>query len=70
VLQNLCTYSICVIDTASIDLKVCTTRGLHLNSQGKKKLTYLTAKRVSCGHVASISCIPVVIHATASSFSV
>jgi len=43
--QNLCTYFICVIDTACTDLKVCTTHGLHLNSWDKKKLTYLTAKR-------------------------
>jgi len=66
VLQNLCTYFICVIDTVSIDLKVCTTHGIHLNSQGKKKLTYLTPKRVSCSNVASMNCIP---HATASSLS-
>ena len=63
VLQNLCTYFICVLDTAYIDLKVCITHGLHLNSQGKKKLTYLTAKRASCGHVASM------IHTTVSSLS-
>jgi len=67
--QTLYTYFICVIDTACIDLKVCTTNGLHLNSQSKKKLTCLTDKRVNYGHVASMSYIPFMIHATASSLS-
>jgi hypothetical protein len=81
VLQNLCTYFLCVINTlnaelnlichllallgahhilhisrirvntACIEPRICNTHGLHLNSQGKKKLTSLTAKQVSCGYV-------------------
>lgn len=68
-LQNLCTYFLCVTDPACIEPRICTTHGLYLKSQGKKKLAYLTAKQVSCGNVASMGCIHVVIHVTALSLS-
>jgi hypothetical protein len=57
-----------VIDAASIPRKDFMTHGLHLNSQGKKRLMHLTAERVTGGHVSSISSIPIITHATASSF--
>jgi hypothetical protein len=35
------------------------THGLHLNSRGNGRLTHLIAKRISAGHISSISSIPV-----------
>jgi hypothetical protein len=57
-----------ITDTASISRNEHTTHGLHLNSQGKKRLTHLSAERVSCGHATNVSSIPVIAHATASPF--
>jgi hypothetical protein len=45
-----------------------TTHGLHLNSQGKWKLTHLIAERVYGGHVSGVSSIPVIICARALPF--
>jgi hypothetical protein len=45
-----------------------TAHGLHLNSQGKRRLTHLIAERISGGHVSSVSSIPVITHARASPF--
>jgi hypothetical protein len=42
--------------------------GLHLNSQGKKRLIQLIAERVVGGHMSGISSIPVIMHARASPF--
>jgi hypothetical protein len=42
--------------------------GLHLNSQGKRRLMHLIAERISGGHVSSVSSIPVITHARASPF--
>jgi hypothetical protein len=43
-----------------------TTHGLHLNSQGKRRLIHLTVERISGGHMSSVSSIPVITHARAS----
>jgi hypothetical protein len=56
------------IDTASFVRDDYRTHGLHLNSQGKRRLTHLIAERISGGHVSSVSSIPVITHATASPF--
>jgi hypothetical protein len=57
-----------VNDTDSFMRDDYTTHGLHLNSQGKRRLTHLTAERIRGGHVLSVSNIPVIIHARASPF--
>jgi hypothetical protein len=44
-----------------------TTHGLHLNYQGKRKLTHLI-ERMDVGHVSGVSSIPVITHAIASPF--
>jgi hypothetical protein len=44
------------------------TRGLSLNSQGKRELTILIAKRLGDGHVLGISSIPIITHARPSPF--
>jgi hypothetical protein len=59
---------ISVIDTASLVRDEYTAHGLHLNSQGKRRLTHLIADRISGGHVSSVSSIPVITHARASPF--
>jgi hypothetical protein len=45
-----------------------TTHDLHINSQGKRKLTHLIAKRVDGGHVSAVSSISVITCARASPF--
>jgi hypothetical protein len=45
-----------------------TTHGLHLNSQGKRKLTHLIAERVDDDHVSGVNSIPVITCARASPF--
>jgi hypothetical protein len=55
-----------IIDAASISKKDFMTHDLHLISRGKKRLTYVIAERVTGGHLASISSIPVITHAGAS----
>jgi len=58
-----------VIDTGTIVREEYTTHGLHLNSRGKMRLTYLIAESIHGGHVPSWdSSIPVFIHARASLF--
>jgi hypothetical protein len=44
------------------------THGLHLNSRGKRELTYLIAETISGGHVSSVSSIPVITHTRALPF--
>jgi hypothetical protein len=56
-----------VTDTASLVRDNYTIHGLHLNSRGKRRLTHLTAERISGGYV-SVSSIPVITHARASPF--
>lgn len=58
-----------VPNTASIGKEDYTTHDLHLNSQGKKRFTHLTACRVADDHVTCVSRIPVIIHASVSPFS-
>jgi hypothetical protein len=56
-----------VIDTSSITREEkYTTRGLHLNSRGKKMPTQPTAERVVGGHASGMSSIPVITLARAS----
>jgi hypothetical protein len=55
-----------VIDAAAFLRDDCTTHGLHLNSQDKRRLIH--AERISGGHVRSVSSIPVITHARALSF--
>jgi hypothetical protein len=57
-----------VTDTSSIVREDYTMHGLHLNSQGKRRLKQLIAERVVGGHASGISSIPVVTHAKASPF--
>jgi hypothetical protein len=57
-----------VTNTASFVRDDYTTHGLHLNFRGKRRLTHLTADRLSGGHVLSVSSIPVITHARASPF--
>jgi hypothetical protein len=45
-----------------------TIHGLHLNSQGKRKLTHFIAERVDSGHVSGVNSIPVITCARASPF--
>ena len=45
-----------------------TTHGLHLNSQGKRKLTHLIAERMDDGLMPKISSIPVITCARAMPF--
>jgi hypothetical protein len=45
-----------------------TTHSLHLNSQGKRRLTLLIADGLNGGHVSGIDGIPVITHARASPF--
>jgi hypothetical protein len=45
-----------------------TTHGLHLNSQGKRKLTHLIAERIDDDHVSGVNSIPVITCARASPF--
>ena len=45
-----------------------TAHGLHLNSQGKRKLTHLIAERMDDGHVSEVSSIPVITCARAMPF--
>jgi hypothetical protein len=45
-----------------------TTHGLHLNSQGKKRLTQLTVERVVGGNASGMSSIPVITLTRASPF--
>jgi hypothetical protein len=54
-----------VNDAASFVRDNYTTHGLHLNSEGKRRLTHLTVERTGGGHVSNI---PVVTSATASTF--
>jgi hypothetical protein len=68
--MGLGTSHIGVTDTASIVREEYTTRGLHLNSRGKKKLMLLIAKRIDDDHLSSRSSIPVITCAKASSFSI
>jgi hypothetical protein len=68
VLMGRDTADIGVIDTASFVRDDFTTHGLHLNSRGERRLTYLIAERISGGHVSSVSNIPVITHAGASHF--
>jgi hypothetical protein len=56
------------IDTNCIVREEYTTRGLHLNSRGKRKLTLLMARSLGGDHVSGISSIPVITHARASPF--
>jgi hypothetical protein len=62
------TSHIGVIDTNCIVRDEYTTYGLHLNSQGKRKLTLLIARSLGRDHVSGISSIPVITHARASPF--
>jgi hypothetical protein len=57
-----------VTDTASFVGDDYTTHDLHLNSQGKRRLTHLIAERISGGRVSRVASIPVITHATASPF--
>jgi hypothetical protein len=57
-----------VIDASSVMREDFMRHGFHLNSQGKKRLKQLVAERVVDGRVSSTSSIPVITHATASSF--
>jgi hypothetical protein len=45
-----------------------TTHGLHLNSQGKRKLTHLIIERMGEGHVSGVTSIPVITCARALPF--
>jgi hypothetical protein len=62
------TSHIGVIDTTSIMREEYMTHGLHLNSQGKKKLMLLIPRRINEDHLSSTSSIPVITHARASPF--
>jgi hypothetical protein len=42
--------------------------GLHLNSQGKKRLMQLIAERAGGGHTSGLSSIPIITDARASPF--
>jgi hypothetical protein len=55
-------------DAATFAREDLMMHGLHLNSQGKKRLRHLVAERVIGGQVLSISSIPVITHAIASPF--
>jgi hypothetical protein len=55
-----------VTDTSSIAREDYTMRGMHLNCQGKKRLTQLIAKRVVGGHASGINSIPVITDTRAS----
>jgi hypothetical protein len=57
-----------VTDTSPLVRDDYAMHGLHLNPQGKKRLTQLIAERVVGGHASGISSISVIIHARASSF--
>jgi hypothetical protein len=57
-----------VTNTSPIMREDYTMHGLHLNSQGKKRLMQLTAERVVGDHASGISSIPVVTHARALPF--
>jgi len=45
-----------------------TAHGLHLNSRGKKKITFLTAKSLGDKNVSDASSIPAITSAGASPF--
>jgi hypothetical protein len=60
--------SIGVIDTASIMREDYTSNGLHLNSQGMRRLVNLTAERMGDNQVTSVSSVPVITHTRASPF--
>jgi hypothetical protein len=62
------TSHIGVADTMTIGRDVYTAHGLHLNSRGKRKLTYLIAVRLDGGHVSDVSSIPVITRVRASPF--
>lgn len=57
-----------VIYTASFVRENYTAHDLHLNSRGKRRLTYLTGERIGGVHVPSGSSTPVITHDTASPF--
>jgi hypothetical protein len=57
-----------VNDASSFIRENFTRHGLHLNSQGKKRLMQLAAERIVDGWVLSTSSIPVTTHARASPF--
>jgi hypothetical protein len=57
-----------VTDVSSMVREDFTMHGLHLNSEGKRRLRHLIAERIIGGHVSSISSIPVITHATAPLF--
>jgi hypothetical protein len=58
-----------VTTTASTVKEDYITHDLHLNSQGKKRFTQLTACKVAGDNVTRVSSIPVIIHASISPFS-
>ena len=57
-----------LIDTSSFLREDFTTHGLHLNSQRKRRLSFLTAKRLGDDNVPGISSIPIISNARASPF--
>jgi hypothetical protein len=57
-----------VINTTTIMREEYKNHGVHLNWQGKRRLTLLIAGKQSDDHVSGISSIPVITHARASSF--
>lgn len=65
----ICLIYIAVIDTTSVVREDNTTHGLHLNSQGKKRLTQLVTKRLVDDRASGISSIPALTHAITSFFS-
>jgi hypothetical protein len=57
-----------VIETLTIGREEYTAHGLHLNSIGKKKFTFLIANKLDGGPMSGVSSISVIIRATASPF--
>lgn len=58
-----------VTNTAYTMKEDYTIHDLHLNSQGRKRFTHLTACRVAGDHMTCVSSIPVIIHASVFPFS-
>jgi hypothetical protein len=59
-----------ITDVSSILRKDFTTRGLHLNALGKRRLVHIIVKRVIEGCMPIINSIPVITYANASPFLV
>jgi hypothetical protein len=57
-----------VTDTSSTVREAYTMHGLHLHSQGMKRLTELIAEKVVDGHASGTSSVPVITHARAPPF--